>query len=117
MRTSLPRRQQPVPTLLSLSTGQQWLVLAFQRIRYGRIFRLTVVSGQPVVCRLRWRRTVRVSGDSRPHPAVSRGDFVLKAEVVEFLAQLAALGASEVTDIEIYDGLPRSFSVEESLPE
>jgi hypothetical protein len=98
-----------------LTPDQQRLLQVCQRIRYGRIFRLTVVGGQPVVRGLRWKRTVRVPGQNQPHPAAAKANFGLKAEVTAFFAELAALGDGEVTDVEIYDGLPRSFSVEESL--
>jgi hypothetical protein len=115
MQTSLPQRHPPAPTLQTLSPERQRLVLLFQRIGFGRIFRVTVIGGQPVVRHLRWKRTVRVPGNNQPHPAAGRSDFPLKKEILDFFVELAALGDAEVTDVEVWDGLPRSFSVEESL--
>jgi hypothetical protein len=107
----------PTPTLQSLSADQQRLVLLFQRIRFGRVLRLAVIGGQPVVRHVRWKRTVRVPGNNQPHSAAGRRDFPLKREIFDFFAELATLGDADVTDVEVWDGLPRSFSIEGSLEE
>src|SRR5262245_6897147 len=88
------------PTNQSLSPEQQRLLALLQRIRFGRIHRLVVRDGQPVVSHLRWKRTVKVpAGENRPHPAAHCSEFSLKQEVREFFAQLADLKNGEITDL------------------
>jgi hypothetical protein len=89
----------------------------FQRVRYGTIFRLPVRAGEPDLGGLRWVRKVKVLGDNDAHPALRREDFPLRHEVVEFFRLLNRVGNGAVTDVEIRNGLPFCFDVEESLPE
>jgi hypothetical protein len=115
MPQPLPRQNLSTPTLQSLTLEQQRLLLLCRRIRFGKIIRLVVAGGQPMVRGLRWKRTVRVSGHQRPDSAADKANFCLKAKVIDFFTELAALGDAEVTDVEVWDGLPRSFVIEESL--
>jgi hypothetical protein len=103
-------------TRQSLSAEQQRLLRLLQRIRYGRILRLHVCDGQPVVDhRVVWTRTVKVLGENVPHPSSRSEDFVLRREVVEFFLLLAELGEGEIANLEIRNGLPFTFEVNESF--
>jgi hypothetical protein len=104
-------------TKQSLSTDQQRVVELLQHIRYGRIPRLQVRRGQPVMHpELLWHRNVKVLGENSPHPSLHSPDFPLRKEVVEFFRLLAALGDAEIADLEVRNGLPFCFDVIERLP-
>ena len=106
-----------LPTKHSLSADQQRFVELLQRIRYGRIPRLQVRRGRPVLnADLFWRRNVKVLGENAPHPSLHSPDFPLRKEVVEFFRLLAALGDGEVADLEVRNGLPFCFDLIEKLP-
>jgi hypothetical protein len=105
------------PTKGSLSADQQRFVGLLQRIRYGRIPRLQVRRGQPVLqADLSWRRNVKVLGENAPHPSLHSPDFPLRKEVAEFFRLLTALGDGELVDLEVRNGLPFCFDVIERLP-
>jgi hypothetical protein len=92
-------------------------VEVFQRVRYGAVLRLPVRAGEPVLGGLQWVRKVKVLGDNDAHPAIDREDFALRHEVVEFFRLLDRVGDGVVTNVEVRNGLPFCFEVEESLPE
>jgi hypothetical protein len=87
-----------------------------QRIRYGRIHRLPVRTGEPIMRpELSWTRTVKVLGENGPHPCIDAADYFLRHEVREFLQLLRDLGDGEIVNFEIRNGLPFSFEIEETL--
>jgi hypothetical protein len=102
---------------LDLSHDQRRLVALLQEIRYGRIERLLVRDGEPVLSGIRWKRTVKIGGDNAAHPCTDATDFALRREVVHFFRALTELGDAELTDIEIRNGLPFAFAVCGSTPE
>jgi hypothetical protein len=103
-------------TRQSLSEEQQQLLSLLQRIRYGRILQLRVCDGQPIIDRrMKWKRTVKVLGENAPHPCHDAEDFVLRREIVDFFRLLVELGDAEITDLEIRNGLPFTFEVNESF--
>ena len=105
------------PTKHSLPADQQRFVELLQRIRYGRIPRLQVRRGRPVMHPdLFWRRNVKVLGENAPHPSLHSPDFPLRKEVAEFFRLLTALGDGELVDLEVRNGLPFCFDVIEQLP-
>ena len=108
-----PQRRASTTDHRLLTSAQQALLELFRRIRFGRIHRLLVRGGQPVVSDLTWTRTVKVAGDNDPHPAA--GSTAPKEEVHAFFAQLAEIGDGEIMDLQIFDGLPRCFEVHGSL--
>jgi hypothetical protein len=107
---STPRKQ-------DLSPNQRGLLVLMQEIRYGRIDRLLVRDGEPVLTGVRWKRTVKLSGDNAPHPCADAEDFALRREVIVFFQALRELGDAELTDIEIRNGLPFTFAVCGATPE
>ena len=58
-------------------------------------------------------REVKFGGDNGPRSETAKGDFALKAQVRELLAQLEALGDGLVECIEVKHGLPFKMTVEE----
>jgi hypothetical protein len=102
---------------LELSHAQRELLTLLQTIRYGRIERLLVRDGEPVLSGVRWKRTVKLGGDNAPHPCSDVTDFALRREVVEFFRALHELGDAELTDVEVRNGLPFTFAVCGATPE
>lgn len=108
----------PGTTKLSLSDGQQKLVALLQSIRYGRVHHLTVRAGQPFLSGdLGWTRIVKVLGDNGPHPSIRQHEFCLRREVIEFFRLLTAVGDGEISNLEVRNGLPFSFEVDETFSE
>ena len=115
-----PPRPAPHPaagtTKRTLSPAQRDALALFQRIRYGRIPLLRVSGGLPVLGGgLTWRRTVKVAGENAPHPFARRADFDLPEEFRAFFRLLGDLGDAVLRDIEVRNGFPFRFDVEESL--
>jgi hypothetical protein len=107
----------PRPSKQHLSPDQRALLQLLQQIRYGRIERLLVRDGEPVLAGARWKRTVKIGGDNAPHPCADADDFALRHEVAEFFRLLQQLGDAELTDVEVRNGLPFTFAVCGSTPE
>jgi hypothetical protein len=102
-------------TKQSLTGHQQKLVALLQRVRYGRVHVVRVRCGQPDVTDVRWTRTVKVLGENGPHPLSAASDFHLGREVTEFFRLLAAIQDGEIRNIEVRNGLPFTFEVEDSV--
>jgi len=97
-----------------LSAPKVRLVELMQRINFGRIERLTVRQGEPVLDPPpRVVREIKFGGDNGPRPESLKGDFALKAQVRDLFAQLEALGDGVIPCIEIQRGLPFRMTVEE----
>lgn len=99
----------------ALTARQQQFLELLQDIRFGRIERLTIVDGEPQLRGMRWRRKVLVAGANGPHPAAGKEDFRLKRSAEEFFRLLRQMQAGQITNLEVRDGLPCSYEVEESL--
>ena len=98
----------------SLTPSQQKLLTEMQRINYGRIERLVVRRGQPVLTPPpRIIREIKFGGENGPRMEVGKPDFTLKAQVRDMFAQLEALGDGVIPCLEIQRGLPFRMTVEE----
>ncbi len=98
----------------SLTPSQQLLLTEMQRINYGRIERLSVRRGEPVLDPPpHVVREIKFGGDNGPRPEVAKADFALKAQVQDLFAYLEAMGNGVVRCIEIKHGLPFRMTVEE----
>jgi len=109
-------KDRPDPSRQSLTDDQKQFLVVLQRLRYGRVARLRVSNGQPVLeggvpC----TRTVKVLGANGPHPASWSPDFLLRREITEFFRLLAELGEGEVLNLEVRNGLPFAFELNEVL--
>jgi hypothetical protein len=98
-----------------LTPRQFRLVTELQRIRFGCIERLLIREGEPVFepGLTQCLRRIRIKGRNRPHPASTRPDTALKAEVVELLEHLREIGHGLVRSLTVHDGLPTDLVVEE----
>jgi hypothetical protein len=104
----------PEPTMRSLSPERRALVRIFQKIRFGRIPALVVRAAEPDCgAGVRAVRMVRVLGENGPHQMMSADDFALRREVREFFVRLDELRNATLVDVEVRDGMPISFEVEE----
>jgi len=98
----------------SLTLSQQKLLTEMQRINYGRIEKLVVRCGQPVLTPPpRIIREIKFGGENGPRTEVGKPDFTLKAQVRDMFAQLEALGDGVIPRLEIQRGLPFRMTVEE----
>jgi hypothetical protein len=100
--------------LASLPPAGERLVRLMQELNFGQVRDLVVRDGEPVFDPPpRVVREVKFGGENGPRPEVAKGDFALKAQVRELLAQLEALGDGLVECIEVKHGLPFKMTVEE----
>lgn len=96
-----------------LSPARRWLIEEMQRIRFGRIERLVVRAGEPVISpRPLVVREVKLPAG--PRPEARTGDFLLKAQVVELLQLLDEMGDGTIEVIEVKHGLPFRVFVPEA---
>jgi hypothetical protein len=97
-----------------LSPNRQRLISLLDSVHYGRIERLLIRDGQPVVIDdTRIIHTVKFGKASPARTSSEDRDFVLKRELVEFLAHLARVGNGFVLRIEIAGGQPLLLEIEE----
>jgi hypothetical protein len=95
-----------------LSQLRQELVTRMQRLGFGRIERLAVRGGQPVIESARFLRDVKL-GRRASAQEVPASDFELKFALVDLFEQLEDLGDGEIDFIEIRHGLPNRIVVEQ----
>jgi len=100
--------------LASLPPAGERLVRLMQELNFGQVWGLVVRDGEPVFDPPpRVVREVKFGGENGPRPETAKGDFALKAQVRELLAQLESLGDGIVECIEVKHGLPFRMTVEE----
>lgn len=99
-------------TLGALEPEDQRFVKWMQSVNFGRIW-VAVRNGRLVMTSpLRVIREVKIGGENGQRPESDLDDFLLKKEVVELLAYMAAIEDATVC-IEIKHGLPFKLTVEE----
>lgn len=99
-------------TLGALEPENQRIVKWMQSVNFGRIW-VAVRNGRLVMTSpLRVVREVKIGGENGRRPESRIEDFLLKKEVVELLAHLAAIDHATVC-IEVKHGLPFMLTVEE----
>ncbi|MFM7165229.1 MAG: hypothetical protein ACKO3T_08270 [Planctomycetaceae bacterium] len=111
------RRQKPSRRSKSdLSEARYRLVESMQRINFGRIERLTVVSGQPMLgSAAKVVSTHKLKGENGPRVELNARDFLLKQEVIELFRILDELQDGLIDVIEVKYGLPFLVEVAEVL--
>jgi len=104
-----------IATFGELEPEHQRLVNLIQTVNFGRIQGVPIRSGRIVLDPLpRVLRDFKPGGDNGRRPESRLGDFVLKKEVVELLDFIAGLDNATIHNIEISEGLPRKWTVEEN---
>lgn len=95
------------PCKRHLSVARQRLAALMQRLSFGTIHNLQVRAGEPVLDpRPRTIRRKKNGGNNHPRPQAGASDFALKRELVEFFADVDAMGDGIVLLIEVAHGLP-----------
>lgn len=99
----------------SLPVSRQRLVELMQHVNFGRIERLVINEGQPVLDpRPRVVREFRFPGENGPRPEAAIGDFALKAQVVELFRAFEELRDGVIEVLDIKHGLPFRMAVEDA---
>ena len=102
------------PTKKQLSAPRQLFIEKLQKINFGRIERLVVQDGEPVLNPMpRVVREIKFQAENGPRPEAVKPDFVLKRQVVELFEYFDSLGHGVITSIEVQRGLPFRMTVEE----
>jgi len=105
-----------IATLGALEPEHQRLVNLMQAVNYGRIQGVPIRSGRIVLDPPpRILRDFKPGGDNGRRPESRLGDFALKKEVAELLNFIAGLDNATIHNIEISEGLPRKWTVEEDV--
>lgn len=110
-------RQEPSCRLKSdLSEARRRLVESMQRINFGRIEQLTVVSGNPMLeSAAKVVSTHKLKGANVPRVELNAPDFLLKQEVSELFRILDELEDGLIALIEVKHGLPFLVEVAQVL--
>lgn len=101
--------------LADLGPDRRWLIHLMQQINFGRIENLRIRDGDPMHDPLpRIVREVKFAGDNSPRSEAEIGDFTLKRQVQDLLAQLDRIENGTVDVLIVKHGLPFSMQVAES---
>ncbi len=91
----------------SLSPGRKRLLEIMQGLNFGRLESVTLRAGEPCFDPLpSVVREIKFGADNGPRHELRFDDFLLKKQVLEFLAYLDHLGDGTIDLIEIKHGLP-----------
>jgi hypothetical protein len=99
----------------SLSEPHRRLVELMQQVNFGRIERLVIADGKPLLDPPpRIVRDIKFGGENGPRPEVAIDDFALKVQVVELFRTLDDLCDGVIEVLEIKHGLPFRMAVEDA---
>jgi hypothetical protein len=103
----------PPRTLGDLIASERTLVMAMQRLGFGRLEHLHIRTGKLILDP--WPKTTRAikfgsSGWESPQPTVD--DFELKRQVLELIDCIRCTDSGEIRCLEVKHGLPFSMEVE-----
>lgn len=99
-----------------LSGPWQALLVGMQQINHGRIERLRIVRGQPLLdAPARIVRAFKAGGENGPRPEALLEDFDLKSEVVEFHDDMTRRGEVMIESLVIKHGVPFRWCIEIDL--
>jgi hypothetical protein len=97
----------------ALSEPRKRLVELMQHINFGRVERLVVANGQPVLePPPRIIREIKFGGENGPRPEALADDFALKVQIIELFRTFDELGDGVIEVLEIKHGLPFRMAVE-----
>jgi len=85
-----------------------------QRINFGHLKNLLIVDGEPELHEdFESIATYRFPGENDTRPEAYLKDFVLPAEVRDFIATLMSMDMAKVSRVQIRHGLPFQMEVED----
>ena len=94
--------------------SRRTLIELMQRLNFGRIERLTIRGGQPVLDpHPAIVREHKFGGENGPRPELSTHDFLLKQQVVELFAFFDERRDGLIDVLEVKHGLPFRMTVRE----
>ena len=98
----------------SLPPARRRLVTLMQELNFGSIHGLSVRDREPVFDPSpHIIREVKFCAENGARPEAVKEDFALKEQVIEFFAEIAAMGDGTILCIEVKHGLPFRMTVEE----
>jgi hypothetical protein len=100
-----------------LSPARQYIMRVFQILNFGRVERLQIRHGEPVVA----AETVMIAdiklGDDTSRDESGLADFALSKEACALMIQFDQIFDGELDVIVVQAGLPRRVVVRSKLPE
>ena len=103
-------------TNFSLSAPRRQLLETMQRTNFGRIERLEIRNGEPVLSPPpRIVKDVKLGESDEVRPELAIGDFTLKRQHIELLESFTSLGNGMIDAIVIKNGLPFRLLVEQRV--
>ncbi len=109
------RRNHPQSSKSDLSRGKARLVEVMQDINFGRLERLQIRDGEPVLdSESEIVREIKFGGENGPRREREVDDFLLKSQVIELLAFISQLRVGVIEVLEIKHGLPFRILVREA---
>ena len=103
-----------VKTKSGLSKGRCSLLELMQRMDFGRIEGLVVRAGEPVVdSGARIIREIKLGGEHSSRTELERGDFELKAQVIELFQCLSEIENGTIACVDVKHGLPFRLVIEQ----
>lgn len=108
------RPKSPQLSKQGLSHGRAALLELMQGVNFGRIEKLSITDGEPILDpRPVIAREHKFGGENGPRPELGAADFLLKQQVVELFAFLDDLQNGVIDVLEIKHGLPFRMIVTE----
>jgi len=98
----------------TLSPQWQEVVRRMQRLNFGHFRNFRVVDSEPELHEdFESHASFRFPGDNNPRPETYLEDFVLPAEICDFIGTLKSMGMAMVSKVQIRHGLPFQMEVED----
>jgi hypothetical protein len=99
-------------TKKSLSASRTQLLELMQKYNFCRIENLQVRGGEPVFDPPpRVAQDIKIGAENGPRPEIDKGDFLLRASVIELFEHLHRIGDGRIAVIEVRYGLPFRLTI------
>jgi hypothetical protein len=100
-------------TKKSLSAPRRRLLELMQQYNFCRIENLQVRDGEPVFDPPpRVAQDIKIGAENGPRPEMDKGDFLLRASVIELFEHIHRIGDGRIAVIEVRFGLPFRLTIE-----
>ena len=91
----------------SVSPARQQLLRLFQQLNFGRIERLRIDHGEPVLAPAPRRiREFKPGSDNEPRAEINSPDYLVKRQIVDLFSYFDRVESGIIDVIEIKHGLP-----------